>query len=287
MRRIRRWRWTGMLAVLLAVSFVLLGCRTGKEQADAAPRPTEEQLASLRLLNETAAEMYQKVMRGDLEGGRVGMQQISDQVTQLGSFEGVATVEGMNALTEAIVQAKRALASVQGNVGAAQIAAAKVHLATDALTHPSQPMWLQYYSLLQEDVELLERSAAEGNKASLRQGASRLDQHYAIVRPSLLISRSLEDVTRMDSLNTFISNQSDAEDPFKNIENVILPLRQTIDRLFMKKETTAYLPIAEPRNPIIWTLAFGSAIIAALTFAGWRLAQKEDSTPLGGPGQGV
>ncbi|TVY11639.1 sporulation protein YpjB [Paenibacillus cremeus] len=273
----RNWKWTGILMMLMITGTLLLGCSSvGQSKVAAIPKPSQEQLHKVELLNKTADDMYQKVMKGNFEGGRVGLQQLSDQVPQI-RFEGITSVEGINALTETITQAKRVFNAAKINAGEGQVYAAKIRLATDALTHSNQPMWLQYYKLLQDDVNLLEQAAKQQSKADLQKIAAQLDQHYGVIHPSLLISRSPTDVEKMDSLNTFVKTQiSSSAEPYKNILNAVTPMRQTLDKLFMKRETTAYLPYADQQNPILWTLVIGSVIMMALGFAGWRLSRKND-----------
>jgi sporulation protein YpjB len=271
----RNTKWFGIVLVLSLSSTLLFGCSSAKGNKPAITPPSQEQLQKVELLNQTADDMYQKVMQGDVSGGRVVLQQLSDQVTQI-RFEGITSVEGMNALTESVTQAKRVFNAAKFNPGDGQVSAAKIRLATDALTHANQPMWLQYDKLLQDDVNMLEHAAKEQNKAQLQKGAAQLEQHYGVIHPSLLISRSATDVEKMDSLAAFVKTQiASSADPYKNILNAVPPIRQVLDKLFMKRETTAYLPYADQQNPILWTLVIGSVIMMALGFAGWRLSKKD------------
>ncbi|CAG7648828.1 sporulation protein YpjB [Paenibacillus allorhizosphaerae] len=276
MRWTRNMKWISVVLLLSLSSSALFGCSAAKGGKETVPvKPVQEQVQKVELLNETADEMYQKVLKGDVDGGRTVLQQISDQVTRI-RFEGITSVEGMNALAETVTQAKRVFNAAKFNAEEGQLSAAKLRLATDALTHTSQPMWLQYYKVLQDDVNGLEHAAKEQNKAELQKAAEQLGQHYGIVHPSLLISRNAADVEKMDSLATFVKNQTViSAEPFKNILNAVGPMRQVLDKLFMKQETTAYLPYNDQQNPILWTLAIGSVIMMALGFAGWRLSKKD------------
>ncbi|NOU97529.1 hypothetical protein GC093_30530 [Paenibacillus sp. LMG 31456] len=266
-----------MLAVLLGVG-LLVGCQnTSKSSREAAaPKPTQEQLQRVGLLNQAADDMYSKVMQGDYAGGRAILQQLGVQIPQI-SYEGITSVDGLNALTETVTEANKVFNSVRFSPEEGQISAAKIRLATDALTHATQPMWLQYYKLLQEDMDQLEQAAKEQRKAGIQKGVLQFEQHISVIHPSLLISRELADVDKLDSLVSFVSGQARLEqENYKQITNILPTLRQHIDKLFMKKEATAYLPVIDQQNPIIWTLAIGSFIIAALAFAGWRLAKKDN-----------
>lgn len=261
--------------LLLVCLLSLAGCaRAERPPAASVPPPSEAQLQKLQQLNQTAEEMYAKAMQGDYAGARGALQRMSDQVPQI-HFEGITSVEGIKALADALTEAKRVFNAVQFQPEAAAVVAAKLRMAADALTHTNQPLWLQYYSVLQADMDRLEKAAKEKNKKELQAAAGQLAAHYDWVRPSLIISRAASDVEKTDSLIAFIKTQTTNDESYKSVLNAAGPLRQMLDKLFMKKETTAYLPYVEQQNPILWTLVLGSIIMSALSFAGWRLAKKD------------
>lgn len=274
----RRGRRVGLLFLLAAVCLLGSGCTSASSQEPSAqpqPQRTEAQMQQAELLNQSAENLYQKVLQGDVTGSRTALGQVGDLATQM-RFEGLTTVEGMNALTQTITEAKKVFQAVRYNPAEGQAAAVKLRLAADALIHKNQPLWLQHYKTLQEDAGALEKASAEGSREALRRSAADLREHVAIIHPSLLISRVAADVAKLDSLVTFVGTQTDGSaEHYRNVQNAIAPLRQTIDKLFMKKETTAYLPYPEPPHPILWTMTFGSVILAALAFAGWRLSKKD------------
>lgn len=272
------WKGTSLVMAILLGAQLFAGC---SRQESSAPQleqalPSPEQTQRVELLNQTADDMYTKVMQGDITGGRMVLQQLGDQVTQV-QYYGIASVEGMNALAETVTQAKRVFNAAKYSPEEGQVSAAKIRLATDALTHSNQPMWLQYYKLLQEDIRGMEQGADQKQMQGLQQAIRQLEQHFAIIHPSLLISRDPSDVEQADSIVTFLTGQLRSEqEPYGAVKNVLTPLRQIIDKLFMKKDAAAYLPITDQQNPILWTLAIGSFILAALGFAGWRLSRKDD-----------
>ncbi|AFH62105.1 sporulation protein YpjB [Paenibacillus caseinilyticus] len=272
----RRGRRVGFLLLLAAVCLLGTSCASGRgKETPPQPQLSEAQRQQAELLNQSAEELYQKALQGDVSGSRTSLIQISDLTTGL-TFEGLTTVEGMNALTQTITEAKKVFQAVRYQPAEGQVSAAKLRLAADALIHKNQPLWLQHYKTLQEDVNALEKSAAEGSREALRQSAADLREHIGLLHPSLLISRDGADVAKLDSLVSFVGTQTDGSaEHFRNVQNAAAPLRQTIDKLFMKKEATAYLPYPEPPHPILWTTAFGSVILAALAFAGWRLSKKD------------
>lgn len=267
-----------LILILMIGAQLLAGCmllQKPLEQTN-SPKPVQDQLQKLELLNQTADEMYKKVMQGDLVGGRAFLQQLSEQIPQI-RYEGITTLEGLNALTETITQGKRVFNSVNLSPEEGQASVAKIRLATDALTHSQEPMWMQYYGQLQDDLDQMERSMHAQKKPELVTAEAGFRQHIAIIRPSLLINRNPIEVEKLDSLVLFVTEQIRSEQElYKQILNVMPNLRQTIDVLFLKKQATAYLPIFDDHNPILWTLVMGSIILSVLGFVAWRFAKKDD-----------
>lgn len=271
-------KWLGLIIAVSIGAALLGGCSgNGKDKSGAeGPKPSQEQLQKADLLNRTAEDMYQKVLQGEVEESRIVVQQLNDQLSQI-RYEGLTSAEGMHSLTQTMTDAQRIFNLAKGQPNDRQIVAAKVRLAADALTHPSQPLWLQYYNRLQDDVNAIEQAAKNQRKSDLQSAASRLEHNYSIVQPSLVIGRTPSDVEKMDSLVAFVRSQSLLQgEPYNNVLNAVPAVRQMLNKLFMKRETTAYLPYPEPHNPILWTLSFGLIILTSLTFAGWRLSKKND-----------
>ncbi|NEW06051.1 hypothetical protein GK047_08520 [Paenibacillus sp. SYP-B3998] len=264
-----------MLLILIVVS-VSTACGaipSTKEQAIVQVDP--EQLQKMELMNQIADDMYKKTMDGQVAEARSKLLQLSDQIPKI-RFEGATSVEGLNALTETITQAKRVFNSVSYSPAEGQLAVAKIRLATDALTHKNQPMWLQYYKVLQNDINLLSKAVKSDDQQVALSDFGAMSQHIGVIHPSILISREPSDVEKLDSLLIFFNNNlNNSPLPTRQLENGIEHLQQVINELFMKhKDTLALVSLADPQQPIIWSIGIGLIIISVLSFAGWRMYQS-------------
>lgn len=260
---------TGLMLLVL-----LSGCGQRIEQKEQDAVKIKAQSGKIERLDQLAEQMFSKVTKGDMAGGRDMLEQMSDQMAQI-DFSGMTTVEGMHALMETATMAKRTFNAVQVSPDEGRAAAAKLRLAVDALKSPSDPMWHQYYKVLQADTDVLEKAAKEASKGDLERFVDQFDSHYGIVRTPIVMSRPPADVEKMDSLIAFLKSQMTMQAPFQQVLSVIPHVRQTIDELFMKKEKPAYLPIVDDEKPIIWSIGIASFIVAAMVYAAWRMLQKE------------
>ncbi|MCY9664680.1 sporulation protein YpjB [Paenibacillus alginolyticus] len=269
-------KWLTTTLLLAAVISISSACGVSTSTSGQAAKPIDsEQVERIAFLNQIADDMYKQTMDGQVIEARNKLMQMSDQIPKI-HFEGITSVEGLNALTETITQAKRVYNAAAYSPEEGQIAVAKIRLATDALTHKNQPMWLQYYKLLQNDTNILNEAVKANKQKEAVANFGKLSQHIAIIHPSLLISRDAASVEKLDSLLAFIrTNLNSQPMSVRQLESGLDHLNHVLDDLFMKnKDAIAFVPITDPRQPIIWSLGIGLIIVSVLSFVGWRMYQS-------------
>jgi sporulation protein YpjB len=260
-----------LLVTVVWASFILLSA-CSKEQSDEEQTDElrERQQTKLIQLNKVADSFYKKVNAGSMEEARNELNEIGVIVTQI-EFDGIASVEGVEALTETIVSGKGVFNAVRLKEDEALIVAAKIRLLSDALTHPHHPMWLQYHKVLSEDIRSLEQSVKQEKVDDAKHAVRSLEHHYSIVRPSLMISRDAVGVKKMDSMLAFIQKEmAQGSIEYARIESVFNPLLLVLDELFMKKHQQAYAPFTDGNRPMIWSMGIGTAIVVVLAYVAWR-----------------
>lgn len=267
-----------LMLILSGAAALLQGCgqkdavATNQVLEAAAPKQLEE-------LNRTADELYKRTAAGQFEEARAVLEKLGNQVAA-SSFGGVTGVEGVNALSDAVVEAKRQLNAVQLDPKKSVRAAAALKLATDALTHKQQPMWLQYDNLLSQDTAQLEKAVNAGNKADVKTRFAGLKEHYDTIRPAVWISRTPQMGEMMDSLLKFFGKYTEPDSFQKDVLLTgIGQWKEALKSLFRNEsDRTAYMPIVEPDRPVLWTATVGSLIAAVLAYAGWRMFKAERDT---------
>ncbi|NQX64862.1 hypothetical protein HQN90_01860 [Paenibacillus alba] len=271
-----RSRMVATTLMLTIVATISAACGAGTSTTGQAAKPIDtDQIQRVEFLNQITDEMYKQTMDGQVVEARNKLQQISDQIPKI-HFEGITSVEGLNALTETITQAKRVYNAAQYSSDEGQVAVAKLRLATDALTHKNQPMWLQYHKVLQNDALLLTQDIKSNKQAEALTDFGKMSQHIAIIHPALLISREASSVEKLDSVLVFLhKNISEKPMAARQLESGLTHLNQVLDELFLKnKDAIAFVPITDPRQPIIWSLGIGLIIVSVLSYAGWRMYQS-------------
>lgn len=264
-----------LLISTLILILMLTGC--GQSEEDGLKRvPAEDQQKRLTLMNQTAESMFRKVKLGNYMEARSDLLLLNDQMTRL-SFEGLTSPEGMSALTNTMTDAVRVFNSVKLSPQDEQTTAIKVRLAVDALNHVHQPMWLGYQGVLTTDLNQLQQAAEQNKKSEALKAMDQLTLHYDIIRPSLLIAREASDVEMTDSLMVYLRGQLQAQNlQTQIIQEGIRNYKETLDYIFNKKASTAYLPITETSNDLYLTIFIGLFICSVLTYVGWRMFKVKD-----------
>lgn len=235
-------------------------------------------------LEQAAEALYSYVLEGDVVKARQESAEIT-RIFESSSFEGLTSVEGINALSGVIVDLKAALAAAQIDPEKWEAAAARLRLAANSLNHPRQPMWQQYYKLIREDLNDMEQSAAAGKPEGWKTAVSRLQSRYDTIRHAVVISSRPETVNAFDSWLSYAAGiTSSAQPPGRSRLLEIVSYGQDAVRVLFGKERdepALSLPLA-PREYGAWGLLGGAFIISALGYAAYRKyrGEREDLKPV-------
>lgn len=269
-----------LLLLLFMLSAVLMaGC--AEKSAGKVPVLKVADPSGLAPLTLTAQNFYEKTRKGDYLGARSELELLGQQLTRI-RFEGITSIEGVDALTQSVVEAKRVFNNIRLSRADAMIAAAKIRLAVDALSHKNQPMWLQYFKVLSADLQEFSTAVKQKNPQSSKEILERMKQHYLIIRPSVVISRNAAMVEKADSLFRFAESQLAASKPqFSSLETVLDEFRKVWNEIFGKQDADAYAPVIDQPKPFLWTAGMAAVILAVLAFVGWRKYKYErEYTPV-------
>ncbi|WP_438445632.1 sporulation protein YpjB [Gorillibacterium sp. sgz5001074] len=269
----------GVLLLFILVAIMAWGAGCGmlrNEAGDSLPAVDPARQQQLEELNRTADELYENATAGSFMGARDRLYRLGDQAAGL-SFTGITGIEGVDALSDAIVEAKRVFNAARLDPSECVRMAAILKLAVDTLTHPNQPMWLQYYKVLTEDTKQFERAVRAGSRTEAAPALRHMKEHYGTIRPAVWISRKPEEAEKMDSLLTYFTKATETGSFRPEVlETEIGQWKESLDTLFRKNgDRTAYMPGIQPDRPVLWTFTVGSVIIAVLMFAAWRMFVSE------------
>lgn len=251
---------TVILTWLVCYSLLFIMPTTSLADHHLPEHQKEHKLASL---NQLADQFYNAAKAGEIGEARKHIIAINDMVVTV-HFEGVVSVEGLEALLETIIAGKQAFAAISLERQEATVAAAKVRLAVDALSHPKNPMWLQYYNVLKADGLALHKAVNSNEETQISEALQRMLAHYAIIRPALLINREPAEVNKMDSYLKFLHNEP--QHMLKKGEYELM-----LSELFERQASSTYVELdAQQHVSMLWTAVIGGIIISVLGYVAWR-----------------
>jgi sporulation protein YpjB len=235
-------------------------------------------------LEQAAETLYGHVLEGDV----IKVRQDTETISRLfvaSSFEGMTSVEGINALSGVIIDLKAAIAGAEIAPQRWESAAARLRLAANSLNHPRQPMWIQYYKLIREDLNDMENSASANDLGAWKTALERLQARYDTIRPAILISRQPEEVNAFDSWLSYAAGVPSSSQPLDRARLLeIVSYGQEAARILFgkeKEEPALSLPMA-PESYGIWGLLGAGFILASLFYTGYRKyrADSQDWRPV-------
>lgn len=263
-------RWLIFLFLLIILSILFTGCSFKTERENVALADDTDQ-RKMDQLNQLAEKIYADVNHNKIEEARKGIIDFSELAINI-RFHKVTTPEGVNALMETIVFAKQTFSPVQYSTNEGVIAAAKLRLAADALTHKKEPMWLHYYKILREDGNQLRHAIENNDQLQVTRSLDQIMKHYDVIRSAVMISRQPSDVRKVDSFFLYLNR----EPHLSNMDQFELILSE----LFERKAAEAYMEMSYPQNVFYITFVLASIIISILSYVGWRRYKYEKGIKL-------
>lgn len=230
-----------------------------------------------RLLEQAAEKVYTQALEGNLAVTRQSVEELSNLFVS-SSFEGLTSVEGVNALSGAIVDMKAAANAAQAEPGRLQSAAAKLRLAANALAHTRDPVWMQYYKLMTDDLGKLEKAASARDMKGWTGAMHRLDANYETIRSAMAVSLPPEQINALQAWLSYARNIPATGQPpeRQRLLEIVSFGRDSLRVAFgrEKDEPTLTLPMA-PQGFGPWGLLAGGFMFTALAYFVYRKYRGE------------
>lgn len=277
--------WIRNIALALLAALALLG---GPAAASAEPAAAGGSgAAAIGAFHRSAESLYEALRQTDRLQATRALKELEDAFRSL-PMTGIATAEGVQALAGSVTEMKRALVSVTPDDDRIEQAAGALRLAADALANSEKPIWLQYRSILREDVRSLEAGLGtkpESASPAARKAFESVEEHYRLIRTAAALSREPYVIERADSVMRYAERvlKPDRPDP-KLLKGLPANIREAMEGLFPSgnEEPTAVPAVMPPT----WgfTATIGSIIVTILSWAGWRRYRYDRDHPKGGSG---
>lgn len=259
-----------LTAVPLLLIVVLLSAWMKPQTAETNEPSVQQMQEKIEALNDNAGEAYTLTQQDRVMEAKSKVDQMAVMMTRI-QFTGLTSVEGIHALSEAMIQARRTFAAIHYSSSDAEHATAILRLVTDALAHPQHPMWLQYEKMMNHDLEQFSTGARSKNIPQLRQALADFNDHYRMIRLPVLINRSPSAVEKMDSLLKFMKEQADPSSfHYELITGGLHELKQTMSEMFNPEAKPTMASNGAVHPYLLALISIGTIILSMLILFAWK-----------------
>lgn len=259
-----------MRAIMVIISIIsLLG---QLDLCHAIPKSTEmrnlDMYAKWEQLDYYAGEIYRDSVDGKLGKVQQTVMKMEKLLTET-TFNNVTSVEGVRALRNTIVQVKHVLSSVGLRQGTMVNATAKLHLATDAIIHPKQAMWLQYEQMLRDDIAHMLATDTQEDWIPL---AQHWLQHVDRILPAAAIQCNPQIIEIMESLRKLVAESILGRHTPKDANAVLNKYNEMVMmQLFgSSKARAALVPFVHQPMPLQWAFMLAFIVCIMLAYVAYQ-----------------
>lgn len=269
MKKIRHYVLCGLFAfswIVLPACAALPGIVPSPPQADGA---VHEQ----QFLEKT--HQLQSLLEKDrfLEARQLLMQ-LNQMFAQL-PFDRKTTVEGIQALSDTMIQLKHLLADVQLQPEKIRKTARQLTIAADALVHSGQSskhvLWKEHARQMLSLVQTMREQHPD------RQSFQQLQERYTDIRPALLVSQPPELVAQLDALfarmkQLYLQNAPAPQE----LSMVLTQWEDLFKQAYTGKDRPTFAEVMKtPLNQLI--LGLSAFVILSLAYAAWCYRAFQDT----------
>jgi sporulation protein YpjB len=190
------------------------------------------------------------------------------QFSQSHLSEQKLTIESIHELSGLMLEMEHNLNQISPHPQQMLLVMQRLQMAFDAISHPYQPLWKQYYDPMREHIALLEQVMQAQKEEKVGEVMSQIQQDYQMIRPALVVSKSPATVQKVDSLLTLTSKQKD----FKQSQTAVHQLKELLQPLFFgsEKDVIAGGELFLYHSMQVIILWMSGMIALVLAYVSWR-----------------
>lgn len=258
------------MIILFSLSLFIFSCPTYAKVDDSWRQKSEDwlQIADLVVLY---------VEKGKYLEARKQIAELSREFSKSNLSTKELNIEAIHILSDELVRMEHRLNQVVvSNPEELQREAIRLKLAFDAVSHPNQPLWKQYYQPIKQKIAQFHQAEKNQDRKGMTQAIQALVQEYQLIRSAIVVSKKPETITKLDSLVRFLEEQKKVKLQVVGVKR----FEQVIDPLFFGSDQdvlSAYQPYvgAGVEMIIIWICFWITAIFAYVSWKKYQTKKQE------------
>ncbi|SEN28514.1 sporulation protein YpjB [Lihuaxuella thermophila] len=231
--------------------------------------------------SKTANRVAEQVEKEDLQEARTQLAQLAHLFSKSNLADKNLSVEGIHALSDVIMDTERNLNRISPDEIKLRVAVTRLQITFDAVSHPHQPLWKQYYNPMNNQLKLIREAIKQEDSASVQDAIDQFYDDYQMIRPALIVSKSPYIVEKVDSIITFIRKQRDPG----QLQAGVSRLERMLQPLFFGSEQEV-LAVYSPLDGLsLYAFAgwVSALIVMVLGYVSWRKYRATQISGKNGP----
>lgn len=258
---------SGKILILLVLLGLLLAWPIYVLYGKLEKPPHEKQLAEMVRL---ADDIYSLTKEGNVDDARNMMMELSQRFPRVAMPKGLR-IESLHTVTNSVLAAKQVYSTLNTPIGYMLWQAERLRIAMDALYHPNDAIWREYYAQFADQMEELQLLSVQRNREKFREKWENQYRMYQMVKPGMSVSLSEEKMKQVDDLYGFILEQIRRENTeWSRIRTSLRELKLELQEAFVGKDlnTIGIFRVQRSQDQFIWMLT--SIVVVTLGYVAWK-----------------
>lgn len=219
--------------------------------------------------SQQATQIANWVEAQNLSAAKSQLSELAEQFSKADLAQKDLEVAEIQLLSSSILQLERQLNRVTPDQTKMRDAAKRLQIAFDALSHPHQPLWQQFYQPLVQKIEQYQETLRSNeNQAAAKQEWAEIRHDFYLLWPGLVLGKSKMTVEKVDSLLKQIEKTSKPQEKGELV-NLLLNMMRP---LFFGSEKDV-IAIVNPVQAIslqLMVTVLSCFILLILSYVSWK-----------------
>lgn len=235
-------------------------------------------LSDYERMDNLSQEVYSLTKEKKFPEAKIKLEEIGSLFASSKPPKGL-TIESMDTITQTLVKAKQAYASVNIDPNQLLWHALQVRLTMDSLTHANQPIWKNYYKSYKDHINKMSLYVTGKKKDDFTRTFLQNIQLYQMLKPAISIRTSPQDMEKLLSMYRFLLQESRKADiNWDQVQQVLVEMNKQVDKIFLGEEEMTYANAFSPGSPLFTVTLVGSFLLASLSYVAFRMYKANRST---------
>ncbi|MGO0061036.1 sporulation protein YpjB [Brevibacillus fluminis] len=221
-------------------------------------------------VDKLAEELLALTKKGDMEQARIKIQNLAD-IFPSQTLPVSIKIESLNAVTQSILAARNVFSAGKADDDKLLWHATQVRVAIDALTHPNQAMWRNYYTSFTSQMQNLLQASVERDAEELRDQFAENYRLFLAIKPAMSVQLPEPEMEKINaSYDALIKQVRNETVDWQVVRETLRDLNASISAAFLGDDRHAISDWLDTRSLVMLSASIGTLVSITLAYVAWR-----------------